>query len=211
MAALAGAFKRFMDGNKLTALAVRCWPEFAAGFGIAPCAAMSYLQSKGYILGCEGDVEGTVSMLACKAISDLAPFMADLSQVNFEEDYALMWHCGVASPSLWDEKSDLALDSYFAGGKGVAADFVLKSGMVTLFRIDTALGKTRVFLQRGKAVPMEKQLKGTYAKVVFEQSVRDLFQTVADNGIAHHVAMVYGDYTAVFRKFARLMGFEVIE
>jgi L-fucose isomerase-like protein len=41
---------------------------------------MSYLQSKGYILGCEGDVEGTISLLGCKALAQDVPFMADLSQ-----------------------------------------------------------------------------------------------------------------------------------
>ena len=65
---------------------------------------MSYLQSKGYILGCEGDLEGNAFCLACKAIAQEVPFIADLSQVNFEENYALMciavWHprpCGTGN------------------------------------------------------------------------------------------------------------------
>lgn len=208
--ALADSIEEFMQANRLDALAVRCWPEFASVYGVAPCGAMSYLASKGYILGCEGDVEGTLSILAGKAVADRVPFLADLSQVNFEEDCALLWHCGVASPTLWDGECGLSLDTYFAGGKGVTSDFVMKSGEITIFRIDTARGKTRLFLEKGRAVPMEKLLRGTYAKVLFDKPVRDVLDAVLSSGVAHHVAMIYGDHTEALRDFAHMEGFEVL-
>jgi len=207
----ASAMRNLMHKDKLDALAVRCWPEFANQFGISPCASMSLLASEGYIVGCEGDVEGTLSMLAAQAASGETPFLADLSQVDIDQDYALMWHCGVASPTLWDGHSAKTLDTYFAGGRGVTAGFVMKSGRVSMMRLDTARGKTRLFVAGGVAVPMEKALTGTYAKVCFDKSVAKVLQSVINNGVAHHVAMVYGDYTEAFRKFARLNGFEVIE
>ncbi len=210
VSSLSRSIEGFMDKNSLDALAVRCWPEFARDFGTSPCAAMSLLAGKGRIIGCEGDVEGTLSMLALSAVINEPPFLADLSQVNLEEDYALMWHCGVAAYPLWDGKSARTLDTYFAGGKGVTAGFVMKSGAVTVMRIDTARGKTRVFMEKGEAVPMEKQLTGTYCKVTFDKSIRDILDTVTKEGIAHHVAMVYGDYTQEIKKFAHLFGFELI-
>ena len=210
VARLAASMEAFLKGNALDALAVRCWPEFAASYGCAPCAAMALLTDKGYTLGCEGDLEGTLSLLACRALSFDAPFMADLSQVDFEDETALMWHCGVAAGSLADGKSVKSLDTYFAGGKGVTTDFVMKDGVVTLFRMDTARGKTRVFLEKGTAVPMKKQLRGTYAKVRFNSPVSEVFAKVAEYGVAHHVAMVYGDHEKTFRTFAKLMGYEII-
>lgn len=211
VSSMTASLEDFIQRNALDAVAIRCWPECANTFGVAPCAAMALLTAKGYTLGCEGDVEGTLSLLACRAVSNEAPFMADFSQVNMKEDYALMWHCGVASDTLWDQASELALDTYFANGRGVTTDFVMKSGVVTLFRIDTAHGKTRVFLQRATAQPMEKLLRGTYAKVVFEKPTNEVFTTIAENGIAHHLAMVYGDFTDAFTKYAKLNGFEVIQ
>lgn len=208
---LASSMESFLKNNKLDALAVRCWPEFAAQYGVSPCAAMSYLASKDYILGCEGDMEGTLSLLAAKAATGKTPFLADLSQVDFDEDCALMWHCGVASPTLWDGESEKTLDTYFAGGKGVTADFVMKSGRVTVMRLDTARGRTRLFVSQGEAIPMKKELKGTYAKVRFDKNIADLLDVVVSNGVAHHVAMVYGDHMQTFKKFARICGFEIIE
>ena len=207
----ASAMESLFEKHKLDALAVRCWPEFADNFGISPCASMSFLASKGYVIGCEGDVEGTLSMLAARACSGETPFMADLSQVDIEEDYALMWHCGVASPTLWDGSSAKTLDTYFAGGRGVTAGFVMKSGRVTVMRLDTARGRTRLFISGGEALPMDKKLTGTYAKVRFDKSVSSLLETVIENGVAHHVAMVYGDHIDAFKKFGRICGFEVID
>lgn len=211
VASLSNSMMNFMNRKGLDALAVRCWPEFAATYGIAPCASMSYLQGHGYVIGCEGDIEGTLSMLAVKQISEDAPFMADLSQVNFEEDYALMWHCGVAPYTLWDNKSERSLHSYHQGGRGVTADFVMKDGDITFMRIDTARGRTRVFAEKGTVIPMTKDLRGTYCKVKFDKSIREIINTVTSTGIAHHVAMIYGDKMAAIRLFAQIKGFEMIE
>lgn len=208
---LTASAKQFMDRQNLTAIAVRCWPEFAATYGISPCAAMSVLQSLGYIMACEGDVEGAMSMLACRAAGAETPFLADLSQVNRQENFALMWHCGVAPVNLCSGKCHCSLDTYFAGGKGVTADFVLKSGEVNIMRIDTARGKTRVFFERGQAMDMDKLLRGTYAKVRFDATIDRLLDVITKTGVAHHVSMVYGDYIEVYRLFARMMEWETIE
>ena len=201
----------FLKEKNVDALAIRCWPEFAATYGISPCAMMSILQGRGILLACEGDVEALISMICVKALGEATPFMADLSQVNFKEDYALLWHCGVAPCSLWDKKCVRSLDTYFAGGKGVTAGFVLKEGDFSIFRIDTARGKTRLFYEEGTALPMEKLLTGTFAKVKFNHSVKDVLDEVVNNGIAHHVIMGYIRYKEVVKILAKLMNWEVIE
>ncbi len=211
VANLAAVLKEFCDNNRLSALAVRCWPEFAAQYGIAPCAAMSLLQSRDYLLACEGDAEGALSMLACRAAGAGTPFLADLSQVNLDEDFALMWHCGVAPVNLRDGICACSLDTYFAGGKGVTADFAMKAGEVSVLRIDSARGKTRLFIAHGNAEHIGKELKGTYAKVRFDRPLRRLLETVVYNGVAHHVAMVYANHLEAYRIFARIMKWQVIE
>jgi L-fucose isomerase-like protein len=211
VAALAEKLLVFYRKNKLDALAIRCWPEFARDYGISPCAAMSLLQAEGLILACEGDIDGALSMLAHRAIGAEAPFLFDFSQVDFEENFALFWHCGVAPCNLWDGACTRSLDSYFAGGKGVTADFVLKPGEVSVLRLDSALGEYRLFLQKAHAVPMEKLLRGTYMKARFDKPVKEVLDLVIYNGFAHHSSAVYGDYIKPLRIFARLMGWKIIE
>ena len=204
-------FDNFISAHNIDALAIRCWPEFADKFGISPCAAMSVLQSEHKILTCEGDILGAISMLAHKAIGANYPFMADFSQVDFKENFALLWHCGVAACNLYDEKCIRSLDSYFAGGKGVTADFVMKGGEISILRFDYALGNYRIFLQKARGLPMEKLLKGTYVKVKFEKGVKYVLQKILDNGIAHHISVVYGDFIKPFEIFGKIKGWEVIQ
>jgi len=211
VAELTVKFKGFIDKHQLGALAIRCWPEFAGSFGISPCAAMSILQSEGKILTCEGDLLGSLSMLAHKAIGGETPFLADFSQVDLKENFGLLWHCGVAACNLWDGKCNRSLDSYFAGGKGVTADFVMKPGEISLLRIDYAPGEYRVFLQKGLGVPMDKDLKGTYVKVTFEEHIKDVLDKIIQNGIAHHISVVYGDFIKPFEIFANLQGWKIIK
>lgn len=210
VAELAAKLRAFMEKRKLTALAIRCWPEFAAGFGIAPCASMSLLQSAGYLLACEGDIDCALTMICHKAVGAETPFMADLSQVNIAENHALLWHCGVAPCNLSDGVSCATLDSYHAGGKGMTAGFVLKEGQLNAARLDSVGGKYRLFNERATALPMEKLLTGTYAKVRFEKSMKEVLDKVVYSGIAHHVSVVYGDFSEAFAIFARLKNIEVL-
>ena len=211
VAELSAKLDAFCGKNKLDALAVRCWPEFARDFGVAPCAAMSLLQSEGRILACEGDLEGALSMLAQKAVGAETPYLFDFSQVDLKENFALFWHCGVAPCNLWDGCSIRSLDTYFAGGKGVTAGFVLKSGKLSIARIDTARGKRRLFVQAATAVPMKKELTGTYLKAVFDRPVKEVLDLIIGKGIAHHASMVYGDYTKPLEIAAGLLGWEIVK
>ena len=211
VAELAAKLDSFCASNSLDALAIRCWPEFARDFGVAPCAAMSLLQSEGRILACEGDLEGALTMVAHKAIGAQTPYLFDFSQVDLEKNFALLWHCGVAPCNLWDGACQRTLDTYFAGGKGVTAGFVLKSGELSIARIDSARGKRRLFLQKAKAVPMNKDLAGTYAKAVFDRPVKEILDLIIKNGLAHHASMVYGDYEKPLEIAAQLLGWQVIK
>jgi L-fucose isomerase-like protein len=210
VADLAAKLKAFVQDNSLNALAIRCWPEFAAGFGVAPCAAMSLLQSQDIVLACEGDIDCALTMLCHQAAGAETPFMADLSQVNLAEDFALMWHCGVAAVNLCDKQCAATLDTYFAGGKGVTAGFVMRSGAINMARLDSINGRYRLFQEKGQAVPMKKLLTGTYAKVSFDKPMKEVLDKVVYNGVAHHVSMVYGDYTRAMQIFARLNGIEML-
>jgi len=211
VANLAVKLDYIMSTKGLSAMAIRCWPEFAARYGVSPCAAMSLLQSEGRLLACEGDVEGALSMLVHQALGAETPFLFDFSQVDLKEDFALFWHCGVAPCNLWDGRCVRSLDTYFAGGKGVTADFVLKDGDLSIARLDSVDGKYRLFLQNAHVIPMEKLLKGTYMKARFDRPVADVLDLVVRNGIAHHASVVYGDYLRPLRLAARAAGWEVIE
>jgi L-fucose isomerase-like protein len=212
VAELAAKMNKFIERTGITALAIRCWPEHAAEFGISPCATMSLLQTlENRIIACEGDILGAVSMVAHKAIGAETPFFADFSQVDFKNEFALLWHCGVAPCGLWDGKCDRSLDTYFAGGKGVTADFILKPGKLSIMRIDSVGQEFRIFLQDAEGVPMNKDLKGTSLKAVFKEPVRAILDKIVSNGIAHHTSVVYGDFKRPMELYAKIKNWRIIK
>ncbi|MCI5773476.1 MAG: hypothetical protein MR210_02835 [Erysipelotrichaceae bacterium] len=190
-AELCAKLSKFYNDHKLNGLAIRCWPEFANYFGIAPCASMSILQSLDYLLGCEGDIDGLISMIVHKTVDKTPPFLADLSQIDFEKNNMLLWHCGVAPYILHDKISEITLDKYFSKGRGVTAGFVLKSGRISMIRFDSISGRYRLFIGNGEIQPMKKLLSGTYGNCHFEKNVNDIFRTIVDNGCAHHFSTSY--------------------
>jgi L-arabinose isomerase len=149
-------------------------------------------------------------MLSHAAVGAVTPYFADFSQVDFENDYALLWHCGVAPCNLWDGKCECTMDTYFAGGKGVTAGFVMKSGPISIMRIDLVGNHFRIFLQEGEAVPMEKLLKGTYMKAIFAEPVRQVIDKIIKHGIVHHTSVVYGSYVKPFKILAKIKNWEII-
>ena len=157
----------------------------------------------------EGDTQMALTMYLNKIAGAEDPFCADFSQI-FDDNTALLWHGGDAPYTLSDGKSPKSLDTFFAGGRGVTAGFVHKSGDFSTFRIDTALGETRVFMEKGTALPMEKLLKGTFLKAKFENGADKVFDTLIMNGLAHHISLVYGDQTKTFKLFAKINKWSVI-
>jgi len=210
VATLTAAFENCAKTQGYTAMAVRCWPEFADRYGISPCAAISYNLAQGLTIACEGDVGGAITMLAFKSLGCNEVYLADVSQIFEQEKSVLLWHCGVAPHTLWDGKSQRTLDTYFAGGKGVTVGFVLKTGLVTIARIDYIRNHWQLFLAKGEALPTGQELKGTYVKVKVSDPLHFL-KTLINNGFAHHVVVAYGDYTRAFQKLAQIKGWAVYE
>jgi len=94
----------------------------------------------------------------------------------------------------------------------VTADFVMKSGELSLLRIDYAPpDEYRIFLQRAEGIPMEKDIKGTYVKVKFEDNIRTVINKIIENGIAHHISIAYGDFIQPLEIFTKIKGWKLIK
>jgi L-fucose isomerase-like protein len=191
------AFKKVADKYDLSTFAVRCWPDLPDFYGIAPCAILGMLNNCGLPTSCEGDVLGAVLMRIQESMSGKIPFFADLISFDYEQNTAVLWHCGAAAVGLCDKFEDSILKQHFRvdGGdkKGLVNEFPLKPGRITLAQLDETEDGYRMLIASGEALKTEIQLRGNPLDIRFDGSVQELIKTIIDGGFQHHYSVIHAD------------------
>ncbi|MEO6062477.1 MAG: hypothetical protein ABIQ99_11115 [Thermoflexales bacterium] len=176
------------------AVTIKCWGDLAEQYGIAGCGAVSWLNGRDAIVGCEGDVNGALSLMIARHLSGRPGFLTDIVSVNGPANTALLWHIGCAGTCLAAPGQPRKLFSHFAAGKGVTAGFILAPGPITLLRLgDDGHGTFRLLAAAGECVPIELSIRGTIALVRFGNSASGFLTELLDKGWEHHLVMAYGD------------------
>lgn len=216
-AALFAAFNKLTKKYRLDAWTARCWPEFSDLFGIGVCHILGCMTNSGIPTACEGDMYGAVAMLMVKELSGSDAFFCDLISFDQTGDTGLFWHCGAAPRSLCKPgcTPELRKHSIIDGGdkKGIAVEFPLKPGPVTVVRIgDTLDGKGfRLLSISGEGVDTLQLLHGTPLTVRFNRPASELVEKLVDSGFEHHYVLCHGDIKAELRQFAKMLDLELIE
>lgn len=209
------AFRKLAGKYQLNGFAIRCWPEFSDIYGIAPCAVIGMLNDAGFNASCEGDIPGAVTMKIQQELSGGGiPFFVDLISFDYQDNTAVVWHCGAAPVSLcrrFDE-TVLRLHARVDGGdkKGVTNDFSLKSGRVTLSKLDETPEGYRMLIAAGNAVDTDKFIRGNPLRIKFDGSVKTLIDTIMKDGFEHHYSVVHADIKNELLAFCELMNIKAI-
>lgn len=210
MARQFGGLRFLAEREHLNALSVRCWPEWAAQYGVAACGSVSALNSIGLTTGCEGDVDGTVTMLLGRMISCQPTFMTDFITAEPQDGTGYFWHGGCAAVQLARAAEETALNTHFAGGKGITAGFTFNSGRITIVRLSHDGQCYRLFLTGGEALPTQQVVKGVLMKVKFDAPVEKLLDTAIYSGLEHHFCVMYGDWRSAWETFAAWNDLEIL-
>lgn len=224
-AGIAWALRRLAQEGRYDALALRCWPEFQTELGgIAPCAAVGWLNETGIPIACEGDALGALSMLAAYYISQQPVTMTDLVALSDEDELALLWHCGPA-PASWADVRGQALTYHptldranppDAPRSGVASDLVFAPGPITIARLSH--DAQRLFLASAEVVEGPSQgyagSRGWVGRLRIHgepASIPDLVETIAYHGLEHHYPLARGEWEDEFCELAAWAGIEVLD
>ncbi len=214
-AATAGVYAALADraaADHLDGLAVRCWPEFFTELGCAACGAMSMLSEDRVPCSCEADVNGTLTLVLLQAISGQQPFITDLVNVDAESDSAVLWHCGLAPVSMADPAYAVEGTIHSNRKLPLLFQFPLKPGRVTVARLHH-LPETgyRLVIGSGEMVSAPPSFSGTSGVIRFDRPVMEVFDRIMQEGLEHHVCIVYGEFRAALAAYARLVGLPVFE
>lgn len=208
------ALRDWQRDERLDALAVRCWPEFPTELGVCPCSSLSRLADEHVPTQCERDVLGGATMLLLDALDGGPTYLVDTVDVDEHDGVVRFWHCGAAATALARQPHDATQSVHANRRIGVAGDFPLRTGRVTITRLTDdpdRPGGLRMLLAGGESVEAPNRFQGNTADVVLDGDPRRFVELLVTGGFPHHTVLSWTERRAELRAVADELGIPVIE
>jgi len=219
IAGLEYALAQFAGEKKLSAMGIQCWTAMQSVYGLSPCYAMGRMTDRGVMTSCEVDIYGALTMLIQHhaSLGETVPHFIDWTiQHQEKENTFLSWHCGNAPPSLAGKGCDVTLQYHSILGESLGiersrgtGEFQLKSGGVTLCRLQEHDGQFKMLIARGKTTATKQKLRGSWCWVEVPDLAL-LYETLVQEGFTHHASLIHGDYSQAIEQACVQMGIEPI-
>ncbi|MCP4223260.1 MAG: hypothetical protein GY773_07975 [Actinomycetia bacterium] len=197
--------------NGWTGFATRCWPECFTVYGAAACAPQAMLTDDGIPGGCEADAYGTLTSVVLRELANEPPFIADLVDVDANDDTAVFWHCGVAPLHMADPTVAAGPTVHSNRRKPLLHEFPLKPGRVTIARLSQSGGSHRLVIGGGEMLRAPLAYGGTAGVVRFDRSAESVLNTIMTEGLEHHYGIVYGDHRIELRALAEIWQLPIVD
>jgi hypothetical protein len=208
---LHAGIREICSEKEWSAVATRCWPECFTEFGGAACTAQGLLTSRGIPAQCEADAYGAITSLLLQWATGSVAFTADLVDIDFASDTAVVWHCGLAPFEMAAPDATPRGTLHSNRGMPLVSEFALAPGNVTIARLSQSRGQIRMVVGSGEMLDTPRPFSGTAGTLRFHRSARDVLHTVMSEGLEHHYGIAYGDATGELRSVAAGFGVDVVE
>lgn len=173
-------------------------------------------------MGCMTSHEGDLANLIMKFIlnrltGDLPVFM-EWSAFDVKSDTILLTHHGVVDPKIHaaDQSKCRVTPSpekWDFTGHGMSVEYCAKKGQVTLACLIDAKEGWKLLLSGGECIELP-QAPSFAPQFHFKHEslkVKEYIKKIVEEGVAHHVCLVYGDYREDLKLYADYVGLKVVE
>ena len=210
------ALDTWREEESLDAIAIRCWPEFPTDMGACICSSLGRLSDRGTVTTCERDVLGAVTMMVCESLGSDENYLVDIVDLDADKGLVRLWHCGSAATKLAADPQNATQTTHCNRKLGVAGNFPLKTGPVTLFRIDRDVDPSnstglRMVVSRGESIPAPNHFQGNTATVVTQPDAAALVNGIVTGGYPHHLVISWVDVRPGIRQMAKKLGIPLTE
>jgi L-fucose isomerase-like protein len=194
----------------LAAVAVRCWPETFTEYGCAICGPMAMMTEGGTPTACEADVLGAITALLMKETAGAPAWLVDVVDMDIADRTAVFWHCGSAPASMRDDTVPAAAQIHSNRRMPLLFEFTLKPGRITICRLSQSRNRMKLVVTGGEMLRAPMSFTGTSGVVRFDAPMQDALDDLIDQGLEHHVAMVYGDHRGALVALGERLGLPVV-
>jgi L-fucose isomerase-like protein len=189
--------QELMKRHQLTSLSVRCF-DFISKYRSTGCYAVSFLNDRGVVVGCEGDIPATVAMITLSEVTGSPTFLANPTYVRGHQ--LILAHCTIALRLT----SGYRYRTHFESGLGVAISGAVKDGeRVTVARYDREYSVLRAGQGRiVKGDAWSEEVCRTQAEIEMDGDA----EMIKENPMGNHIVMTYGNHVSSLRELASLAG-----
>lgn len=207
---LKAAMEMIRGGGGFDAFAVRCWPETFTEYGGAVCGPVAMLGETRVPCACEADVYGAATQLLLQTVADAPVFLADLVDMDRDDNSGVVWHCGQAPMSMADPDVQAEATIHTNRKMPLLYQFPLKPGRVTFLRLSQAHGAHKMIIASGEMLKRPMSFTGTSGVVRFDRAASDVLPDIMNSGLEHHMALAYGDHSDALLAVAAALDIPVI-
>lgn len=192
-------YKEIVEEYGVDAISAECWSAMRVLIGAMPCVAYSILADMGYIISCESDVLGAISMamLACASLGKKVPFFGEFTVRHPKnKNGELLWHCGPFAYSLKKEGTEAKIVN-------MQEWLQVKDGTYTIARMDQDNGEYQLLVGKFKTTD-GPYTNGTYLWAEFDD-LSKWEKKLVEGPYIHHMAEIEGDYVEILKEFCKFI------
>lgn len=205
------AYKDFIEGNNIKAIASRCWPDYFTEYGTPVCGVLAMLNDNLVAASCEADLMGALSMYIGMNLTNSPVFFGDPVSLDEDKNTITFWHCGTAACSLARKDKGAEVGVHPNRKIGPTMEFGCKPAeKVTVFRIGRKPdGQYRFFIAKGEALDEPKQFLGTSIVVKTKNDSLNVIENSVKDGWEPHFIVIYGDISKELEALAHMLNMEI--
>lgn len=204
--------KKILAEEKADALMMDCLPGLRKPHKhVPPCMGFMSLQDEGVPMGCQADLDATLTMMLLKGLFNKPGFMHNVSY-NTEKDQYFCSHC--TSPSRMDgfdkPAESYELMSHCESGWGTVPRVLFRKGQeVTITKFVANEKEPQMFLYSGETIGCPPIPATGGCRTNVETTINEL-ERGSDLKGRSHMVMFYGHYVKQLKQFCQLYNIEVV-
>ena len=175
-------------------------------------------ENDGCMTSHEGDLANLVMKYILNHISGDLPVFLEWSAFDIKTDTLLLTHHGVVDPKIHAADQNKCRvtpspEKWDFTGHGMSVEYMSKPGKVTLACLIDAKDGWKLLLSGGECLelPQAPSFAPQFRFKHESLSVKNYLKQIIEEGVAHHVCLVYGDYREDLKLWAQYTGLNIVE
>jgi L-fucose isomerase-like protein len=193
-AMMASRLDNLMESEELTAVTVQCF-DFLQNTSVSGCLALSHINNKpGRVAGCEGDIPSTFTMLLARLLTGSPSFMANVTEVDAEENTAVFAHCTVATSLV----KEYDFTTHFETNLSVGIRGYFEKQKVTIFKVS---GSELLDYWVSSGTVVENLVVDDGCRTQIRVELENDISYFLENSLANHHIVIPGDHVESIEDF----------